>query len=73
MSSKQEITSSFNEIWEKLNAQWKGEDSNAFYQQYVAKTREVIEDFEDACFDLSTRAADFSKHLQIFEQSIDNK
>ena len=46
MSSKQEIATSINEIWGKLSARWTGEDSNAFYQQYIAKMTEVAEDLK---------------------------
>lgn len=73
MSSKQEITSSLNEIWEKLSARWTGDDANAFHQQYITKMTEVIEDFEVACSDLSVGATDLSKKLQLIEQGIDNK
>lgn len=73
MSSKQEIASSFNEIWEKLLARWSGEGPNAFYQQYVLKMAETIEDFEKACSGLSVGAAELSKKLQLIERDIDNK
>lgn len=73
MSSEQEIASSLNEIWEKLHTKWSGEDSNAFYQQYILKMTETIEFFETTCSDLRAGAADFSKKLQLIEQSIDNK
>lgn len=72
MSNKQEITSSLNEIWSKLNARWTGESANAFHQQYITKMTEVIEDFEAACSDLGVGAADLSKKLQLIEQGIDN-
>ena len=73
MSSKQEITSSLNEIWGKLHARWSGEGANAFYQQYILKMTETIESFETACSDLNVGAADLSKKLQLIEQAIENK
>ena len=72
MGTNQEITASLNEIWEKLNTRWKDENANHFYQQYMSKMTEVIEDFEAACSDLGTAAADLSKKLQLIEQSIDH-
>lgn len=70
MSNKQEIVVSLNEIWGKLRIQWTGEDSNAFYQQYIAKMTEVAEDFEEACSDLSVGVADLAKELELIEHDI---
>lgn len=70
MSSKQEIVTSLNEVWGKLNARWIGEDSNTFYQQYIAKMTEVAEDFEEACSDLSVGATDLAKKLELIEHDI---
>jgi len=73
MSSKQEITSSLNEIWGKLSARWTGDGAAAFHQQYIIKMAEVVEDFEMACSELSVGATSLSKKLQLIEQEIDNK
>lgn len=73
MDNRRDITSGFNEIWGRLRVRWKGKDANTFHQQYVVKMSEAIEDFEGACFGLSTRAAELSKKLHIIEQSIDKK
>ena len=70
MGGKQEIASSLNEVWGKLSAQWKGEDSNAFYQQYIAKMAEAVEDFEEACSDLGVGVADLAKKLELIEHDI---
>lgn len=70
MSSKQEIATSLNEVWGKLNARWIGEDSNTFYQQYIAKMTEVAEDFEEACSDLNVGATDLAKKLELIEHDI---
>lgn len=70
MSNKQEIATSLIEIWGKLSLRWTGEDSRAFYQQYIAKMTEVVEDFEEACADLSAGAADLAKKLELVEHDI---
>ena len=70
MSNRQEIASSINETWRKLSLRWTGEDSRAFYQQYIAKMAEVVEDFEEACADLSVGAADLAKKLELVEHDI---
>ena len=70
MSSKQEIATSLNEVWVKLSTRWTGEDSNAFYQQYIAKMTEVVEDFEEACSDLGVGAAELAKKLELIEYNI---
>lgn len=70
MSSKQEIATSLNEVWGKLTTRWTGEDSNAFYQQYITKMTEVAEDFEEACTDLSVGAADLAMKLELIERDI---
>ena len=70
MSSKQEILTNLNEVWGKLSIRWTGEDSTAFYQQYIAKMDEVVEDFEKACSDLSVGAADLAKKLELIEHDI---
>ena len=70
MSNKQEISSGLNEIWEKLNTRWAGEDSYAFHQQYIAKMTEVAEDFEEACSNLSVGAAELAKKLELIEHDI---
>ena len=70
MSNKQEIASSLNEIWGKLSLRWTGEDSHAFYQQYIAKMTEVVNDFEEACSDLSIGAANLAKKLELVEQDL---
>lgn len=73
MNSGSQISSTFNEVWGKLNARWKDEASEAFYQQYVLKMSETIEEFERACSDLNVGAAALSKKLQAIEQNIDYK
>lgn len=70
MSNKKEIESSLNEVWGKLSARWTGEDSNAFYQQYIIKMTEIIEDFEGACSDLSVVATNLLKELELIEHDI---
>lgn len=70
MSNKQEIASSLNEIWGKLSLRWTGEDSHAFYQQYIAKMTEVVNDFEEACSDLSIGAANLAKKLELVEHDL---
>lgn len=70
MSNKQEIASTLNEVWGKLSTRWRGEDSNAFYQQYIVKMAEVVEDFEEACSDLGVGAADLAKKLELIEYNI---
>lgn len=70
MSNKQEIASCLNEIWGKLSVRWTGEDSHAFYQQYIAMMTEVVEDFEEACSDLSIGAADLAKKLELVEHDL---
>ena len=70
MSNKQEIASNLNEIWGKLSSRWEGEAPNAFYQQYIAKMAEVVEDFEGACSDLSVGAADLAKKLELIEHDL---
>lgn len=70
MSNKNEIESNLNEVWGKLSARWTSEDSNAFYQQYIIKMTEVIEDFEEACSDLSIVATDLLKELELIEHDI---
>lgn len=70
MSNIQEIASCLNEIWGKLCTRWIGEDSNAFYQQYIAKMTEVAEDFEEACSNLSVGVADLAKKLELIEHDI---
>lgn len=70
MSNKQEIASSLNEIWRKLSLRWTGEDSCVFYQQYIAKMAEVVEDFEEACSSLSIGATDLAKKLELVEHDI---
>lgn len=70
MSNKQEVASNLNEIWGKLSLRWTGEDSRVFYQQYIAKMIEVVEDFEDACADLSAGATDLAKKLELVEHDI---
>ena len=70
MGNKQEIASNLHEIWGKLSTRWTGEDSNAFYQQYITKMTEVVENFEDACSNLSVGAADLKKKLELIEHDI---
>lgn len=70
MSNKQEIASSLDEIWGKLSLRWTGEDSHAFYQQYIAKMTEVVNDFEEACSDLSIGAANLAKKLELVEHDL---
>lgn len=73
MNSKREITSSLNDIAGELRTRWTGESANAFYQQYITKLTEVVENFETDCSDLSIGAADLSEKLQRIEQNIDSK
>lgn len=70
MSNNQDVASSLNEIWVKLSARWIGEDSNAFYQQYIAKMEEIVEDFEDVCSDLGVGASNLAKKLDLIEHDI---
>ena len=70
MSNKQEIASSLNEIWGKLSLRWTGEDSHAFYQQYIAKMTEIVNDFGEACSDLSIGSANLAKKLQLVEHDL---
>ena len=70
MSGKQDIASSLNEIWGKLNIRWTGEDANAFYQQYIVKMIEIVEDFEETCSDFNIEADDLAQRLDLVERNI---
>ena len=70
MSGKQDIASSLNEIWGKLNIRWTGEDANAFYQQYIVKMIEIVEDFEEPCSDFNIEADDLAQRLDLIERNI---
>lgn len=70
MSNKQEIASRLTEIWGRLSTCWTGEDSKAFYDQYITRMTEVTEDFEEACSALSIGAAELTKKLELIERDI---
>lgn len=71
MSRKQEIATSLNEVWVKLSTRWTGEDSNAFYQQYIAKMTEVVEDFGGSLHPtLVSEQPNSAKKLELIEYNI---
>ena len=70
MSGASEITDLLNETWERLRVRWTGEAPDVFYQQYVARMRETVGDFESGCEKLSAGAEDLMKKLDFIEYSI---
>lgn len=73
MSGKEDITSTLTEAWAKLSAQWQGEAYKGFYERYVIKMMETVEDFEKACTELEAGATELLKKLQMIEHNIDNR
>ena len=70
MSKRWEIAADMDELWGELKARWKGEDSQHFYQQYISKMIETIEEFEAACSNLCVGAADLKKKLDLIERDM---
>ena len=70
MGGKDKISSEVQDAWEKLNARWKGEDAAAFHREYIVKISEIVDSFENACFELSKISSECLNNLNSIEQTI---
>lgn len=73
MSVKNRISSDVQDVWEKLNARWSGEDATAFHKEYIVKISEIVDSFDDACSELSKVSAECMKELDLIEQTLSNQ
>jgi hypothetical protein len=70
MSEKGRISADVQDVWVKLNARWRGEDADAFHREYIVKISEIVDSFDDACFELSSLSAECMKELNTLEQTL---
>ena len=70
MSSKRVIAANVQEVWSKLNSQWRGTDADAFYNEFVVRISETAEYFEDACAELESVSSELMKELDEVERSL---
>lgn len=73
MSEKYQMSSNVQEVWEKLNTRWKGEDATAFHREYIVKISEIVDNFDDACSELSKVSSECIKELNSIEQTLMNQ
>jgi len=73
MSGKKQMSSEVQEVWEKLNTRWKGEDATAFYREYIVKISEIVDIFDDSCSELSNVSSECIKELNLIEQALMNQ
>lgn len=58
------------EMWNKVNSKWQGDDANAFFREYSSRIIETANQFESSCGNLKQQTEAFSKELQIVYQNL---
>ena len=70
MSVRTNMVNNVTDVWIKLNTKWQGEHAEAFYNDYIVRIRETVEEYDKACAEVRTIAVEFNNALEALEQSL---
>ena len=70
MSFSTNMVNNVTDVWIKLNAKWQGEHADAFYNDYIVRISETVEEYDKACAEVRLLSAEFNNALEALEQSL---